>query len=402
MHLIRIDQSKITQAAAQKLIAICPFGAISQDDKGNLVIGEGCRLCKQCLKADPVGALSLEVQENKAVDIDSWSGITVVAEFLGGTLHPVTLELLGKARELSGGKMPISVILIGNETAEAAKTLSRQGADEVYVYDDKALHAFEPLRFSACAEDAIRRIRPAVVMIGATIAGRSLAPRLAARFKTGLTADCTLLEMRENGELLQTRPAFGGNVMASIVTRTRPQMCTVRYRVFDAPEAACSTTGRILQMELPAFDGRIEIVSAADKNAEKDLSEADAIVAVGRGCASRKNLEDAQKLAELLGARLGCTRPMVEAGHFNVKHQIGLSGRTVKPKYIIALGISGSVQFAAGMQATDLIIAVNNDPEASIFKIAHIGYCCDAGEFLPHLIEEIEQYKAKRKGAEEK
>jgi len=397
--LIRIDQTKITQDAAKILIEICPFAAISQDEQGMLVIGEGCRLCKQCLKADPVGALSLEIAEKKPDDTGDWFGITVVAEFLGGALHPVTLELLGKARELSDGRMPISVILIGNKTAEAVKTLSKYGANDVFVYDDKALFAFEPLRFTACAEDAIRRIRPAVVMIGATIAGRSLAPRLAARFQTGLTADCTLLEMRENGELLQTRPAFGGNVMASIVTRTRPQMCTVRYRVFDAPEKACDTVCRVTHMPLPPFGDAVEIISASDKNAEKDLSEADAIVAVGRGCASRKNIEDAQKLASLLGARLGCTRPMVEAGHFDVKHQIGLSGRTVKPKYLIALGISGSVQFAAGMQGTELIIAVNNDPEAAIFKIAHMGYCCDVGEFLPHLIEEIERYKAK--GAEE-
>lgn len=399
--MIRIDQSKITKDAAKLLMDVCPFAAISQDDNGALVIGEGCRMCKQCLKADPVGALSLETAEKKPDDTDSWSGITVVAEFLGGALHPVTLELLGKANALSEGRMPISVILIGSGTEEAAALLAKRGADDVYVYDDKALHAFEPLRFTACAEDAIRRIRPAVVMIGATIAGRSLAPRLAARFRTGLTADCTLLEMRENGELLQTRPAFGGNVMASIVTATRPQMCTVRYRVFDAPEKVGNSSGRISKMELPAFEGGIDIVEVFEKNTEKDLSEADAIIAVGRGCASRKNLEDAEKLAALLGARLGCTRPMVEAGHFDVKNQIGLSGRTVKPKYLIALGISGSVQFAAGMQGTELIIAVNNDPEAAIFKIAHMGFCCDAGEFLPHIIEEIETRKAKGKGAEE-
>lgn len=396
--MIKIDQSKITDALARALMDCCPFGAITADGEGKLQIGEGCRLCKQCLKHDTAGALSLEEDEKKVMG--RWKGICVLGEFLGGKLHPVTLELLGKAKELAAGKSPVSVILPGYGVGDAAKLICEYGADTVYTYDDACLAGFEPLRFTACIEDCIRRIRPAVVMAGATVAGRSLAPRLAARFNTGLTADCTVLSMRDGEELIQTRPAFGGNVMAQIITKAaRPQMCTVRYRVFETPPREAGRKGEIIPMEMPSVELGIELIRSAIKQGGKDLSEADAIVAVGRGCASRKNIEDAKRLAELLGAQVGCTRPMVESGAFDPRCQIGLSGRTVKPRFLIALGISGSVQFAAGMEGTELIIAINNDPSAAIFSIAHVGLCCDAGEALPLLIQKIEQEKATEKGA---
>lgn len=395
--MIRIDQSKVTEALARTLQDGCPFGAIRIDEAGMLQIEASCRLCRQCLKLDTLGALTLDEGPEKSVSGD-WNGICVLGEFLNGRLHPVTLELLGKARELAKGHMPVMVALPGHGVSEAARFLCDCGADTVYTYDDERLAAFEPVRFAACMEDCIRRVRPAVVMAGATAAGRSLAPRLAARFHTGLTADCTALSLSDDCELHQTRPAFGGNVMAEIVTKAaRPQMCTVRYRVFDPPLRQNKGNGRIVALRMPEPAAAAEVLRVIPKPLAMDLSEADAIIAVGRGCATARNIEDAYRLARLLGAQVGCTRPLVEAGLFDPKRQIGLSGRTVKPKYLIALGISGSVQFAAGMSGASKIIAVNHDPAAPIFGIAHVGLCCDAGAFLPEIIQRVEQEKETQK-----
>lgn len=398
--MIKIDQSKVTEALARKLAEGCPFGAVRTDENGMLQIGASCRLCRQCLKLDLFGALSLDEGPEENVSGD-WNGICVLGEFLNGRLHPVTLELVGKACTLADGRMPVTVALPGHGVSKAARLICDCGADAVYTYDDERLSAFEAVRFAACAEDCIRRVRPAVVMAGATAAGRSLAPRLAARFHTGLTADCTALSLRGACELHQTRPAFGGNVMAEIVTKTaRPQMCTVRYRVFDLPERCSKGNGRIIALRMPEPDRAVEVLRVIPKPLEKDLSEAEAIIAVGRGCATAQNIADAHRLACLLGAQVGCTRPLVETGQFDPKRQIGLSGRTVKPKYLIALGISGSVQFAAGMSGASCIIAVNHDPSAPVFGIAHMGLCCDAGELLPEMIRQVEQEKAKKTGKE--
>ena len=399
--MIRIDQSKITESSAQVLIEKCPFGAITLNGRGVLQIGEGCRLCRQCLKYDISGALSLEEAVLKNDISNDWKGVCVFAEFLNGQLHPVTLELIGKARELAQENMSVSVVLPGYSVIETAKMLCGYGADTVYIYDNDSLASFEPIRFAACVADCIRRIRPAIVLFGATNVGRSLAPRLAARFCTGLTADCTALSIRDKWELVQTRPAFGGNVMAQIITKTaRPQMCTVRYRVFEKLAYREANAENIVTMCMPESCCDVEVMHICGRPHEKDLSEAEAVIAVGRGCMSQKDLENAKKLAMLLGAQLGCTRPLVENGLFDAKYQIGLSGRTVKPKYLIALGISGSVQFSAGMEGTELVVAINNDSHASIFDVAHVGICCDASEMLPLIISKIESEKAMGKGRE--
>ena len=392
-NLIKIDQKRINKSLARMLVKGCPFDAMTIDPSGTLTINEKCRMCRICLKLDTNGALYEQratAMSGKESGAEWNGGIFVIAEFIGGRLHPVTLELLGKARELVNGRERVCAVLPGFMTSEAAKSLAYSGADSVLVYDDARLANFDPMRFAACAEDCIVREKPAVVMIGATMAGRSLAPRLAARLHTGLTADCTALSLNERGELLQTRPAFGGNVMAEILTKhARPQMCTVRYRVFAPLKVPSKRPGEIVFMPLPDLDIGTEIVAVSDILSDKDLSDAQAIVALGRGCVGTKNIEYAKELATLLNAQLGCTRPMVENGVFDVKKQIGLSGRTVRPKYLIALGISGSVQFAAGINGTEFIIAVNSDPTAPIFQIAHVGLCCDVNEVLPRIIARI-------------
>ena len=236
-------------------------------------------------------------------------------------------------------------------------------------------------------------MRPSSILVGATALGRSLAPKVACRVHTGLTADCTMLEMKENTDLVQIRPAFGGNIMARIVTpNSRPQFCTVRYKIFSAPER-CAPHGEIVRMPV---DGELlrtgtTILSVTQKPAEADISDAEVIVAVGRGVRSREDISLARALADRLGAQLACTRPLVEAGWFDPRKQIGLSGRTVKPKLIVTLGVSGSVQFAAGMRNSPLIVAVNSDKNAPIFDIAHYGYVGDLYQVVPLLIRKMEE-----------
>lgn len=392
-HIV-VNQKKVTSEIAEALASVCPFGAMVVDEKG-LHIEAGCRMCRLCLKADKDGVLSL-VEEKVAVEVDksSWRGIAVLAECQGVTIHPVTLELLGKAKEMAAPtKAPVFVVIVGWQTSSAVEALRYYGADKIYVYDDKALEHFEPLRYTSCVADFVQKVRPSVIMAGATGLGRSLAPRIAARFRTGITADCTGLELRANSDLVQTRPAFGGNIMAQIVTpRTRPQLCTVRYRVFDEAEKLQEPCGEVVNMQLP--DG-LEDVGAlvADvlaKPKELDISGAEVIVAAGRGVKDDAGLQLVRQLADKLGAQLACTRPMVESGWFDPRRQIGLSGRTVKPKLIITVGVSGAVQFAAGMNQSECIIAINSDPQASIFNVAHLGLVGDLYEVLPALMKRID------------
>ncbi|MGL4284494.1 MAG: lactate dehydrogenase subunit LctC, partial [Eubacterium aggregans] len=260
------------------------------------------------------------------------------------------------------------------------------------VYDDARLKNFAIEPYANAFSDFIEKEKPSSILVGATNVGRSLAPRVAARFRTGLTADCTVLEMKENTDLVQIRPAFGGNIMAQIVTENnRPQFATVRYKIFNAPVRSTEASGDIIPMTMEddKYQSSIDVLEVIQKEKGIDISEADVIVAVGRGLKSDKDLPMIQEFADAIGAELACTRSCIEAGWFDTRRQIGLSGRTVKPQIIIALGISGSVQFAAGMQNSDFIIAVNSDPKASIFNIAHAGIVGDLYEILPELMTMI-------------
>ena len=221
---------------------------------------------------------------------------------------------------------------------------------------------------------------------------RSLAPRAAARFHTGLTADCTVLEMKDNTDLVQIRPAFGGNIMAQIITpNSRPQFCTVRYKVFSAPKRTDEVSGHIEKMVLTEekMQSKVQLEKKIEKPKTIDIAEADIIVAVGRGLQSQNDLTLVQEFADKLGAQMACTRPLIEAGWFDPKRQIGLSGRTVKPKLIITIGISGSVQFVAGMKGAECIVAINQDKNASIFDVAHYCFVGDLYEILPQLLAQL-------------
>jgi len=306
----------------------------------------------------------------------------------------VTLELIGKAKVLAKViNHPVYALFMGTDITEKAQELLKYGVDKVFVYDKPELKHFVIEPYANVFEDFIEKIKPSSILVGATNVGRSLAPRVAARYRTGLTADCTILEMKENTDLVQIRPAFGGNIMAQIVTEnTRPQFCTVRYKVFDAPEILKNPKGclEIMDIESKKLISSIEVLEIIKKEKGIDISDAETIVAVGRGVKCEKDLEMIYSFAEKIGATVACTRPGIESGWFDAKLQIGLSGRTVKPKLIIALGISGAVQFAAGMQNSDYIIAINNDPKAPIFNVAHCGMVGDLYEILPELLEMIE------------
>jgi electron transfer flavoprotein alpha subunit len=397
MAYLKIHRELVTDDAAGKLVQLCPFSAITYEN-GQLDINAACRMCKMCVSKGPKGVITLEEDEPKAgMDKSEWKGITVFVEHLDGKIHNVTFELLGKARELAGViRQPVYALMIGSGIKEEAQVLLRYGADKVFVYDYTWLKNFILDIYANVFEDFINKVKPASILVGATNIGRSLAPRVAARFRTGLTADCTKLVMRGNTDLVQIRPAFGGNIMAQIVTtNSRPQFCTVRYKVFSAPEPSDKAAGSIEIMDIPSdrLISRVELIKLEKKPEQVDISEAEVIVAAGRGVRSEQDLDAVRELASLLGAQVACTRPLVEAGWFDPKHQIGLSGRTVGAKLIITLGISGSVQFAAGMRGSECIVAVNSDRNAPIFDIAHYCVVGDLYKILPGLIERCREVK---------
>lgn len=395
MGKLVIDQNKVTKETAETLVKLCPFGAIEYKD-GKLDINAACKTCRLCVRKGPAGVINWVEEENKPkINKDEWKGIAVFMELMHEDgIHPVSFELIGKAKELASViNHPVYAIFLGNkEQVEKYSDLPlKYGADKVFVYENEDLGIFNVERASKCLFDFINKIKPTVVLYGGTPLGRSFAPRIAAHFKTGLTADCTRLGMKENTDLIQVRPAFGGNVMAQIIcTNNRPQMATVRYKIFKMPEMG-EIKGEKVYMSLDGIDLSTTIKTLEIKPKEKvvDISEASVIVACGRPFKSEDDFKLAEELADLLGGVVAVSRPLVEAGLKDAKFQIGLSGKTVAPKLIICLGISGAVQFTAGMNGSETIIAINQDPNASIFDVAHYGIVGDVFKIVPELIEKI-------------
>lgn len=394
---LHIDHSKVTPEAAERLVSLCPFGAITYE-AGRLDINAACKMCRSCVRSGPKGVITLEEDKKPApaCNKDEWRGVAVFAE-LGesGRVHNVTLELIGKARELAAVTgHPVYAILIGHSARPAADDLLRYGVDKVFLYDHPAFSSFLIEAYANAFSDFIRRVKPSSILVGATNMGRTLAPRVAARFRTGVTADCTVLEMKENTDLVQIRPAFGGNVMAQIVTsRTRPQFCTVRYKIFSAPAPMDRPAGEVVEMAVTDEMTRTQaaVLSVTPKPREVDISEARVVVAVGRGVKKESDLALARSLAEVLGAQLACTRPLVEKGWFDAKRQIGLSGRTVSADLIVTIGVSGAVQFAAGMKGSACIVAINEDPDAPIFDVAHYCVRGDWYTVVPELLRRLKE-----------
>lgn len=375
----------------------CPFGAISVVD-GCAVVGDGCTLCGTCVEACESGALKIEGAEKSApLDLASWSGVWVYAEFRHGTLAPVSLELLGIGRKLADTRnVPLSAVLIGSETGDAAEQLIGHGADTVYRIDDPAVVHFTDEAYGAILTALIQQHRPEIVLAGATAIGRSFIPGVATTLGAGLTADCTHLAIREeDGALLQTRPAFGGNIMATIVCpNSRPQMSTVRPKVMQALTFDGERQGTIVEVKAEpaqlATKVRVmeSVVSVED---DVNIQEADILVAGGRGLDNVQGFALMRELADSLGGAVAATRAVVDAGWISYPHQVGQTGKTVAPKLYIACGISGAVQHVAGMQSAETIVAINRDKDAPIFDVADFGLVGDLFEIVPKLLRQIEE-----------
>ncbi len=393
MAYIKVNNNKVTPEVAKKLIDLCPFNAFDYQD-AYLSINASCKICKVCVKKGPEGVCELVETVKPSVDKSKYKGITVYIEHHQRIAHNVSFELIGKAKELAKKtKEPVYALLVGHRVDHIAEQVLSYGVDQVFVYDHEALETFNVERYARVVEAFFKKYQNNVILLGSTPFGRSFAPRIAARLKTGLTADCTMLDIKEDGDLLQIRPAFGGNIMAKINTPNhRPQLATIRYKMFKLPEKEIPH-GTISHESIDGIDlpDRIHLLSRLDKPQVKDISEADVIIAVGRAFKKEKDLALIEPLVKKLDAQVACTRPLIENGWFDAKHQIGLSGRTVKPKLIINLGISGAVQYIEGMKEADLIISVNQDEHNKLFDISHYSLVGDLYEVLPELNKLIDK-----------
>lgn len=381
---------------------VCNFAAIEEDGDKVKFDMDKCVLCGSCEEVCPADAILIE---RKAVDkarIAEYKDVWVFCETAEGRMRSVGYELVTKGRELADklGESLVAV-LIGHEVGGLAESLIHQGADKVLLVDDKTFGHYTTDAFTIAMTTLIAPRKPAIVLYGATSNGRDLAPRVAARMALGLTADCTGLDIDDERQLVQTRPAFGGNIMAEILCPyTRPQMATVRPNVFKPSEPDTSRTGEIEKVEIKigANQVRTRVMNSVKEVVEgmKSVEEADVVVCSGRGIKDPSNLDLPKELAGLLDAAVGGSRPIVDLGWLPPTQQVGQSGRTISPRLYFALGISGAIQHCAGMSSSDVIVAVNKDPDAPIFELADFGIVGDLFEIVPAIIEEIRRVQAER------
>ncbi len=380
-------------------INACAYEAISISDKLAEINIDKCTLCGACVQACPFDAIIIrrlvEAQINKA----EYQGIWVFAEQRDGIIAPVVLELLGKGRELAEQmETELSAILFGQEIDGLAADLIAFGADQVIYLDDPALKHYRDERYAKALSGLASKYKPAIILAGATVIGRSFIPRVAIQIHTGLTADCTGLQYDpETDNLLQTRPAFGGNIMATIITPNhRPQMATVRHKVMNPIPRDDTRSGVVIQEQV-IFDFDTDETTWLGFEKEKtnliNISEANVIVSGGRGLKDAKNFAMIEELAEALDGAVGASRAAVDAEWIPYSHQVGQTGKTVKPNIYISVGISGAIQHLAGMSSSDYTIAINKDPDAPIFKIADLGVVGDLFEVLPKLIKRIKEIR---------
>lgn len=375
---------------------VCPFDAITVTET-RIEISDACTLCGMCVDTCEFGALSLpEVGTGPAADLTQYQGVWVYAEWREGVVHRVSHELLSIGRQLAD-KLGVSLgtVLIGHQLdAALAKELIAYGADVVYVADRPEFEHFTDETYAKVLVELVRRHKPEILLAGATSIGRSCIPQVAASLQTGLTADCTGLDVSEDRLLLQTRPAFGGNVMATIVCpNRRPQMATVRPKVIK-PVPLNGHQGKVEYVDLPqhCLQSRVqvlEVIPEQDQTAK--LTEADVIVTGGRGVGKAENFELLDELARLMNGAVGASRGAVEEGWIAPSHQVGQTGRTVAPTLYMAVGVSGAIQHIVGMQGSKLIVAVNKDPLAPIFDVASCGIVADLFEFVPAFVRKLQQ-----------
>ena len=379
----------------KKCIPSCPYDAIQMVSEIAEIDLEKCTLCGACVSACPFDAILISKAKSTKKNLDDFRNVFVFAEQKNGEIMPVTYEILGKGRELADDlKTKLIAIIFGHNLQNQPKELIYFGADKVIVVDSPAVKFFLDEPYTQALVEIIKKYKPEIVLCGATSIGRSFFPRVAVELKTGLTADCTELKIdSKNRQLLQTRPAFGGNIMATIRCENhRPQMATVRHKVMNPVKRNPNRKVEIIQEKIN-FD-QTKILSKFIKFVKDDsqltnLTDADIIISGGRGLKKAENFALLHDLAVKLDAAVGASRAAVDAGWIPYSHQVGQTGKTVKPKIYIACGISGAIQHLVGMQSSDMIIAVNKDPDAPIFDVADFGLVGDLFEVIPELIDNL-------------
>ncbi|MBC8208064.1 MAG: electron transfer flavoprotein subunit alpha [Desulfobulbaceae bacterium] len=380
--------------------ASCAFAAIEVVD-GCAVVGDACTLCGACVESCEVEALRIEGGEKtQVVDLNAWSGVWVYAEYRHNELAQVALELLGAGRKLADARgVSLTAVLIGSETGETAQKLIAHGADRVLRIDSPELLHFSDEAYGGVLTQLIQEQKPEIVLAGATAMGRSFIPAVANVLGAGLTADCTELDIREeDGALLQTRPAFGGNIMATIVCPySRPQMATVRPKVMRELEFDATRSGEAVDctVQPELLKSRVRVLESvvADQD-DVNIQEADILVAGGRGLDSEKGFALIRELAGALNGSVAATRAAVDAGWIKYPHQVGQTGKTVAPKLYVACGVSGAIQHVAGMQSAETIVAINRDKDAPIFEVADFALVGDLYEIVPKLIRAVEEQRS--------
>ncbi|MBD3183246.1 4Fe-4S dicluster domain-containing protein [Candidatus Poribacteria bacterium] len=376
-------------------VKACPFGAVKLVEKKAVIDLDACTLCGACVTAcKKQNAIVIEREAREDVDLSAYKGVWVFAEQRDGILMNVAMELLGVGRILADKlDVTLSAVLLGSDVSDMPEKLIHYGADQVYYVNHPLLEQYQTDVYTKALVSLIERYFPEIVLFGASSLGRSLAPRVAARIQTGLTADCTELEIDVDRRLLvQTRPAFGGNLMATIIIPNhRPQMATVRPNVMIPLEPDLSREGKVIEVKDIALEAEdictkiLEVIQAADINV--NLQEAEIIVSGGRGLGKAENFSVVRELAEVIGGAVGASRATVDAGWIPSYHQVGQTGKTVHPKLYIACGISGAIQHLIGMQTSDIIVAINKDPDAPIFDVATFGIVADLFDIVPVLTD---------------
>jgi electron transfer flavoprotein alpha subunit len=375
---------------------VCPYNAIDMVDKLAIINDDKCTLCGACVDPCPFDAIVISKSTFGEQKLEEYSGICVYAEHRNGSLSSVVKEIIGQAREIKEVlNKPIYAILLGVDVKDIAVEILEYGVDEVWVREDPKLGDFAEDVQAEVVASILKEMKPEIFLGGGTIVGRSLLPRVAVKMETGLTADCTELSIDEETKLLkQTRPAFGGNIMATILTQNhRPQMATVRHKVMpEAEKVTGEPQGKIVSIDhIPVPEPRIEVLDFVEEEGESvNIVEADFIVSAGRGIQDPKNIGLIAKLANSIGGALGASRAVVDAGWIPYSHQVGQTGKTVNPVVYIACGISGAIQHLAGMKSSDVIIAINKDPNAPIFDVADYGVVGDLFEVVPEILKQIE------------
>ncbi len=393
---IQIILEKCTGCAL--CVKACPFDAIRMVDKKAVIDLNKCTLCSACVPACKLKAILIEKPQEAVIpqaNLEDYKGVWVFAEQKKGKVQPVVYELLGKARELAASLgADVSAVLLGEHLEEEVQELIWRGADKVYVVERRELANFQDEPYTNILVELLKKYKPEIVLCGATSIGRSLISRVAVNLRVGLTADCTGLDIDpERKILLQTRPAFGGNIMATIISPNyRPQMATVRHKVFPETVSDMKHKGKIIRENFdgPTLASRAKLMDIIEEiESTVNLAEADIIVSGGRGMAGPENFKILEELAKALGAAVGASRAAVDSGWMPYSHQVGQTGRTVSPKIYIACGISGQIQHLVGMQSSRIIVAINKDQDAPIFKVATYGIVGDLFEIIPALTKKF-------------